>query len=128
MGFVVKDLMIKSLRGDGEELGVVHRCRGCSLVHCSLPSCGHHSCVVTPITGRLNEVLEPEDLEILKEQLTEALQEVELRQEVVKQQLQPQTIEDVDALETRLNEALAELRTVRERLEREDTQSEQTAS
>ncbi len=52
-----------------------------------------------------------EDLGILKQQLRKALEEVEVHERVLEESLKPKTLEEVEQLEVRLKEALAELHT-----------------
>lgn len=127
MRFVVKDLMISTVErgGVGDELampgcGPGSHCPSCSVVTC-LPSCSNNSCVTTLGGGfDMTPVINPDPtmLVALKEQLTAALQQVEARQEALKTQLRPQTVEEVDALEKQLTEALEELRTIRADIQR----------
>ncbi len=64
-----------------------------------------------------------DDLAVLKTQLRLAMQQVDQREETLRTAaegaaLQPQTIAEVDALETKLSEALDELRARRAKLQK----------
>jgi len=50
-----------------------------------------------------------EDLGILKQQLRKALEQVEVHERVLEESLKPKTLEEVEQLEVKLKEALAEL-------------------
>ncbi len=60
-----------------------------------------------------------EQLAMLKAQLKEALEEVERQEKIANEQAQPQTVAEVDELEAKLTEALAELRKRKSELKKE---------
>ena len=63
-------------------------------------------------------VLQQEEIAPLKEQLKAALELVEKQEAAINEQLQPKTLEDVNLLESKLTEALGELRVQKAALER----------
>lgn len=116
MTFMVKDLLITVM---GEQFGgASDHCTGaCCLNPCSLPSCDANSCVVTPITGHFAEnVINPGDLALLKEQLVAAVADIEEREAAARKELAPQTLADAQAAERQLRAALAEVESIKKNL------------
>jgi hypothetical protein len=122
--FVVKDLMISSLGAEDEldmpGCGPGSHCPSCSVVTC-LPSCANNSCVTTlgghlGVTPLINPA-SPEQLEVLKRQLSAQLRQVETHQEALRTRMRPQTVEQVEALERQLHESLAELQDMKAKLQ-----------
>jgi len=64
------------------------------------------TCTCTGSSGDIGSLGRPGDLEVLKDALRKALAQVERHEETLK----PQTIEEVDALERHVREALQELK------------------
>jgi hypothetical protein len=62
--------------------------------------------------------LRPEHLGQLKEELRAALERVEAEEQRVAEQMKPQSLEEVQQLEEKLTEALAELKKRRKELEK----------
>jgi hypothetical protein len=93
---------------------------------CTLSSACGVSIRCTPtFIGGVAGGLQPEHLSQLKEELRAALEQVEAQEQRLKEQMQPQTVDEVNRLEKKLTEALDELRRRREELEtREQGQSE----
>lgn len=63
-----------------------------------------------------------EDLAALKEELRQALAEVEAQERVMEESMRPQTLEEADELERKLNAALDDLRAQKEELRRRDSE------
>jgi len=61
---------------------------------------------------------QPEALAQLRQQLKQALQQVEQQERALDESMQPQTIDEVDQLEAKLQAALEELRARRETLQK----------
>ena len=108
-------------------------CTGCTVItqcgqlsHCTIHSvctfasaCGVSiRCTPTFTTGGLG--LQPEHLSQLKEELRATLEQVEAHEQRLKEQMQPQTLDEVAQLEQKMTEALDELRQRREELERRE--------
>ena len=108
-------------------------CTACS--YCSVCSvvtpCGRSICTFntacgisircTPtFIGATQGGLQPEHLEQLKRELRTTLERVEAEEQRLKEQLQPQTLDDVDQLEQKLAEAQDELRKRRKELEQRE--------
>jgi len=70
----------------------------------------------TPVVGVL-EAPRPEELTLLKAQLEQALANVEVHERVMQERLAPQTVEEVEALEQRMQAALEELQSHKARLQ-----------
>jgi hypothetical protein len=86
----------------------------CTMVPCS-GDCTHNYCSVTgSCPNSVKQVLTPEahlqELAQLKDQLSRALADVEQRERALGEALQPTTLEEVNALEAKLEAALEELR------------------
>jgi predicted phage gp36 major capsid-like protein len=62
-------------------------------------------------------MLQPEHLAQLKDELRATLEQVEAEEQRLTEQMQPQTLEDVDRIEEKLTSALDELRRRREELQ-----------
>ena len=58
-----------------------------------------------------------EDLAALKAQLTQALSEVERAEEVLAESMRPQSIDEIETLEHKLEDALSELKQRKEQLQ-----------
>jgi hypothetical protein len=86
-------------------------CGGCTLN----VTCGPNSCGVSLLLGR-GDASNPEALAALKAQLREALRTVESAEQQLAERMSPQTVEEVDALEKKLQDALEELRARKEQL------------
>ncbi len=56
---------------------------------------------------------------MLKAHLKEALEEIERQEEIANEQAQPQTVPEVEELETKMKEALAELSKRKSELKKE---------
>src|SRR5689334_9893398 len=69
---------------------------------------------LSPVIEQLN----PEGLAVLKAQLQETLDKVDAQQVVLNQQLAPQTLEDANLLEEKLNTALTEVRALKTQLKK----------
>jgi hypothetical protein len=88
------------------------KCTHCSVHTCTFHTactvCSRNSCEASarlPVSTRLRA----SDLPKLKAQLQRALKQVEAREQAVAKKLQPQTVEQIEILETKLREALDEL-------------------
>lgn len=82
--------------------------------------CGQSfNCTPTFIEG-VGRGLQPEHLSQLKEELRATLEQVEAEEERLKEQMQPQTLDEVTELEQKLSEALEELQKRRKELERQE--------
>lgn len=126
MAFKVKDLMINDLSEPG--LGPPFQNRTCNPITRGAGAACFTSFLVTGIdtgfgtfggAGALNPFDPGESLESLsnlKEQLKQQLAQIEKQHAALEKNLQPQTVEEVDALSTKLNEALDELRALRAKL------------
>lgn len=73
---------------------------------------------ISPVVGDPGDVIQPQDLTALKQQLRQALENIEQQERIMEEQAQPQTMEEIDQLENRLNQALEELQARREELKR----------
>lgn len=98
---------------DDPEITIITPCRfgitrptECGLAHSTSPRV-----LVT-------EVVNPAELEMLKDELHKAVELADLVGEQMNEQLTPQSIEEIDQLERHLDEAQSELRDHRRRLER----------
>ena len=135
--FRVRDLMINILPegagfremlrpGSCEEV-----CRTLACIACSLESCGPRSgChpAVSDITRTpfiVGGFGQPEDLMVLKNQLQQALAQVEAQERVQNEMMRPQTLEEATALEEKLEEALEEVQERKEELQ-EGAEADQT--
>jgi hypothetical protein len=81
-------------------------CRGCTL---------NVTCGGSALPGRGGDV-DPQALAALKAQLREALRVVESAEQQLAERMSPQSVEEVEALEKKLQDALEELRTRKEHL------------
>lgn len=99
-------------------------CTGCSSCTgrfsvCTFRSlCGISFRCTPSLVGSVTAGLAPEDLSALKDELRATLEQVEAEERRAKEQMQPQTLDEVAQLEEKLTEALDELRQRREELER----------
>jgi len=108
MAFIVKDLMI-TLVGERGKFGPnPGNVGGCLCSICS-------ACTVTGIDQWM-EVINPADLAGLKLRLRLALAGIEAREEALKNELRPQSLEEAEALEEQLKGALEELRRIKTEL------------
>jgi hypothetical protein len=90
----------------------------CSIQPCSANMCtGHCSDGCSPVASltvqgcvRFGAADQLEELALLKAQLTRTLQQIEAQHRTVQAQMEPQTLEEVETLETKLSEALDEVR------------------
>jgi hypothetical protein len=62
------------------------------------------------------QIAHPEDLAILKEQLKQALSDIETRERDIQEAMRPKTLSEVEALEERLTAALAEIKVQKTKL------------
>lgn len=140
--FRVKDLMIHVLPservGDVEELcrwltdfcrwptlcggwfscGFLSPCG--ALTPCgAISPCGAVSPYVDPGAG----VIRPEELSVLKEQLRRTLAQIEEQEGALETKMGPRTLEEAEALEEKLKDALEELKAHKERLQKRGGQS-----
>ena len=74
-----------------------------------------------PIMNQPGMVVNPQNLAELKSQLRQSLAQVEAQEKVMKENMKPQTVEEVDMLEQKLTEALEELRQHKEELRRKSS-------
>ena len=95
---------------------------GCFCVPCSFPTCRPHTpCAFSLMATDAPGAIESSSLPALKEQLKQALAELEQVESVLAQQEKPKTVEDIDQLEKKLLEGVEELRAMkREMQERKD--------
>ena len=94
------------------------RCTGCS--RCTFWSCDMMSCMYDskyPFPYLTDPSGSPEALSTLKEQLRQELAQLE-QQETELQGSEPQTVEEIDAIEAKLKDALKELQARRKELQR----------
>jgi hypothetical protein len=75
--------------------------------------------------GSVFEPIGPEGLAALKAQLRLALEQVEAQEKDLAERMAPQTVEDVEALETQLQEALEELRERKETLRKRESEGDE---
>lgn len=71
------------------------------------------------LTWQIAQVVQPGELALLREQVEVATQLLEEREVQVRQQFAPQSLEDVELVEERLNEAMEEVRAMRANLEQQ---------
>ncbi|HXN30189.1 MAG TPA: hypothetical protein VN902_23925 [Candidatus Acidoferrales bacterium] len=121
MAFKIKDLMISVLaaKGAGQkeicddscpELSCDIGTNGCDITHCSVHACTFNTaCTVCSrnsceASARLPQStrLRASDLPKPKAQLRRALKQVEAREQTVAKKLQPQSVEQIEMLETKL--------------------------
>jgi hypothetical protein len=92
----------------------------CSLVPCT-GDCTHNYCSVTGSCEKSLQQLTPEmhleELAQLKEQLNQQLGAVEAQERAVGEALEPTTLEEVTALEAKLEDALKDVRARKAKLE-----------
>lgn len=75
--------------------------------------------VISPYVGDPGEfVVQPEDLSVLKEQLKQALVNIERQERALEEADRPQTVEEAEALEEKLKEAIKELQVRKEELKK----------
>jgi len=108
---------------------VISNCGGCSFV-ASIPCQPLSNCGLTNCGGTINcggSVIDPggpleqaDNLAALKAQLQQALAQVEAQQKAVEESLQPKTVEEVDTLTQKLTEALAELKSRKETIQKQE--------
>ncbi len=100
-------------------------CAGCSVVI----SCPYHTChlptfiptptitpTITPTTPQLP--IEQLDIEVLREQLKAQLVALDEQEAAINEELRPKTLEDLVAVETKLNEALADVKVQKNQLQK----------
>ncbi len=102
-------------------------CSGCTFRSCgctnrsictAASACGFSiRCTPTFVEG-FGAGLQPEHLAQLKEELRSTLEQVEAEEQRLKEQMQPQTLDEVTQLEQKMTDALDELRQRREELEK----------
>jgi hypothetical protein len=66
--------------------------------------------------ARFDPEVSPESLKALREQLKQQIEEIFQQEAKLEQKLQPQTVEEVDALSPKLRDALEELQALRAKL------------
>jgi hypothetical protein len=113
MAFKVRNLMIHVLpgaQGNAQSqpgLAFADACAGLTFLGAQAPWCP----TFTPLPPLLPPAQSnPEALATLKAQLQEALANVEAQEKALNEQLAPQTLEEAEALEGHLVDALAEVR------------------
>jgi len=129
MAFKVKDLMITVLPTESKALGVGAACGGCSLNISCLPcsctcsgcsnSCGYCSSGCTNFTHGVRgqvQIARPEDLAILKEELRQALLDIEAKERDIEEAMRPKTLSEVEELEEKLTAALVEVKAQKAKL------------
>jgi hypothetical protein len=87
----------------------------CRIVSCIDTRCGGCTLDISRLPG-LQQGVTAEDLAALKAQLTQALSEVERAEQVLAESMRPQSIDEVEALEHKLEDALTELKQRKEQL------------
>ena len=91
-------------------------CRyGITNITCIGGSCGFSEDTIDTIDTIYED---PTQVSALKEKLKSALEKVEAHEKTVAENLKPQTVADVEMLETKLNEALAELKSRKTELQK----------
>jgi hypothetical protein len=88
----------------------------CRIVSCIGSRCGGCTLDISQLPGFQQEV-RAEDLAALKAQLTQALSEVERAEQVLADSMRPQSIDEIEALEDKLEDALSELKQRKEQLQ-----------
>jgi len=132
--FKIKNLLIRVLPesnqflaelaaecGSACSLNLTDYTKDCCAGGCSnVPSGACFPC--SNITGKGFSSFDPADLVFLKAQLQLALQEVEVREQVLDERLRVHTSEQANALEAELTAALAEVKSLKSRLPSEANQ------
>jgi hypothetical protein len=123
MAFKVKDLMITVLPPEGKNRGAAPAaCPDCTL---NISGCGYTcgctnctACSVTYTQGRscFCLIARPEDLTILKEELKQALLNIEIKEREIEEAMRPKTLSEVEELEEKLTAALAEIKAQKAKL------------
>lgn len=127
MAFRVKDLMIQVLpsAAPGAEFstsptpcGRCTNCTGCT--KCTINTCGFSPCRPPWASGTLIDPagVDPRQLALLKQQLKQALDDVERQERALAEAMQPQTVEEVEQLEQKIKEALDHLRGQKQKMRR----------
>jgi hypothetical protein len=111
MAFKIKDLMVSYLPSGNVDAGIFERTVDCSGNETTLP-------FLVPPEGSIAA------LATLKELLHRQLAEVDKQLVAAEENLRPQTIEEVDMLTGKLNEALEELKDRRAELEKQPKPTE----
>lgn len=111
-------------------------CSVCSVCsHCSVVTCGCTACSVVTVPCRLHSIcgrsfvctptfeafpvdVPAEHLAALKDELRATLKKMEAQEKLVNERQQPQTLEQVDQVEKKLNEALDTLKQRRAELQK----------
>jgi hypothetical protein len=136
MAFRVRDLVINVLPEQGGEGLQPFDCPGISNCYpfsscgrtnaCYPVSCRIVSCIGTHCGGCTLDIsrfpgfqqgISAEDLAALKAQLTQALSEVERAEEALADSMRPQSIDEIEVLEDKLEDALSELKQRKEQLQ-----------
>lgn len=92
-------------------------CTGCTRT-CQCSGCSIVTCEPFASRGPVEAIAaQPETLAQLKEQLKQALERVEEQERALDESMMPQTVDEVDQLEAKLQAALEELRARRETLQ-----------
>ena len=123
--FRVRDLMInvlpesEALRAAQSCLEACISCGGCSLEPCTYgPTRGCDFLCTNYAPRSFSPYLAPEEqLAMAKQQLRQALAQVEAQERVQSEAMRPQTLEEATALEEKLEEALEEVRERKEELQ-----------
>jgi hypothetical protein len=137
MAFRVRDLVINVLPEHGGEglqpadcpgisncypfssCGRTNACypvSGCRIVSCIGSRCGGCTLDISRLPG-FQQGARAEDLAALKTQLTQALREVERFEQVLADSMRPQSIDEIEVLEDKLEDALSELKQRKEQLQ-----------
>ena len=136
MAFRVRDLVINVLPGPGGGGQQPFDCPGisncypfssCGRTNACYPlSCRIISCIGTMCGGCTLDISRwpgfqqgdtAEELAALKEQLTQALSEVERAEEALAESMRPRSIDEIETLEHKLEDALSELKQRKEQLQ-----------
>lgn len=135
MAFRVRDLVINVLPEQGggglepfdcpgisdcypfSSCGRTHACYpvSCRIVSCIGSRCGGCTLNISGWPG-FQQGVTAEDLAALKAQLTQALSEVERAEQVLAESMRPQSIDEIEVLEHKLEGALSELKQRKEQL------------
>ncbi len=79
--------------------------------------------VLQQVIDVTREIINPRDLDVLREELNQALRAVDIQQEVMERTLAPQSAESFDAAEKELTQQLESLRKQREQFTKSGDQS-----
>jgi hypothetical protein len=104
-------------------------CRECSGAFTCIGATACRACTLNVTCGGSalpgpGAAVDPQALATLKAQLREALREVETAEQVLAERMSPQSVEEVEALEKKLQDALEDLRARKEQLRGREGESE----